>query len=244
MQFTYDAYRDLLKALINHGYEFAFYENWQEKERCVILRHDIDNDIGKALELAKVESEVGVKSTYFVLVTSDFYNVYSARSVNLLHQILECGHEIGLHFDEVRYPKIQTAEEARELIIAESQFLAKVVEVPVKSVSMHRPSKMMLEADLTIPGIINSYGKVFFKDFKYVSDSRKRWREPVEEIVDSEQYNRLHILTHAIWYNNEAIDIHDSIFNFVNAGNRARYISEMENITDLKSIMSEDEINE
>lgn len=244
MQFTYDAYRNLLQTMSDHGYEYAGYENWNEKRRCVILRHDIDNDIEKALALAKIEKQEGVKSTYFVLVTSDFYNVYSSRSVKLLQGILDCGHEIGLHFDEVRYPEICTPENAKEKILEEARFLGVVLGKEIKSVSMHRPSEMMLEANLEIPGITNSYGKIFFKDFKYLSDSRKRWREPIVEIIASEQYKRLHILTHAIWYNKENVSIHDSIYNFVNTGNRSRYLCEKENITDLEAIMNEDEILE
>ena len=61
---------------------------------------------------------------------------------------------------------------------------------------MHRPSKDFLEMDLEIPNVINSYQKKFFNDFKYVSDSRMSWRENVEEIVDSEKYSQLHILSY------------------------------------------------
>lgn len=243
MQFTYNAYRKLIKSIQENDYQIASYKNWENTPRCVILRHDIDNDIEKALKLAKVEAELGVKSTYFVLVTSDFYNVFSAKSEKMLREIVDLGHDIGLHFDEVRYPEIETPEDAREHILQESKLLSIVIEKTVDIVSMHRPSRMMLDADLEIPGMINSYGQVYFKGFKYVSDSRKRWREPVEDIVSDKAYDRLHILTHAIWYNDVDMDIHDSICQFVNAGNLQRYRSEQENITDLQSIMSEDEIN-
>ena len=244
MEFTYQAYEELLGSLKKRGYAFADYHDWENYPRCVILRHDIDNDIEKALALAELEIDKGVKSTYFVLVTSDFYNVYSAESERLLRRIMECGHEIGLHFDEKRYPEFSGAEDAVEKIVEEAALLGKIIGGPVTTVSMHRPSRMMLGADLQIPGMINSYGQVFFKEFKYVSDSRKRWREPVCEIVLGEQYERLHILTHAFWYNEDNISIHDSIYNFVNAGNRRRFILERENITDLSSIMTESEIKE
>lgn len=242
MQFTYNAYRQLIHSLLDSGYTVTSYKNWENVPRCAILRHDIDNEIEKALELAKIEQELGVKSTFFALVSSDFYNIFSAKSERLLHAISDCGHDIGLHFDEVRYPNIRTPEEACEQILVEAKLLSLAVGKPVETVSMHRPSKMMLEADLNIPGMINSYGQVYFKGFKYVSDSRRRWREPVEEIVKSKTYDRLHILTHAIWYNESEMDIHDSISAFVNAGNTQRYKAEQENITDLQSIMAETEI--
>lgn len=244
MDFTYKAYEDLIVNLEAHGYAMCSYDNWEKEKRCAILRHDIDNDIEKALEIAKVESGLDVRSTFFVLVTSDFYNVFSSKNSRLLQEIMDCGHDIGLHFDEVRYPDIDTSEDARDKILQEVHLLEQAIGRKVTAVSMHRPSKMMLEADLSIPGMINSYGNDFFKGFKYVSDSRRRWREPIEEIISSEQYERLHILTHAIWYNKMETDIHGSISSFVNSGNRMRYEAEKENITDLSTIMSEDEIKE
>lgn len=244
MDFTYDDYRALIASLRTHHYCFRTYLDWQDNERCVILRHDIDNDIKKALQLAQVERDLGVRSTFFVLVTTDFYNVFSMQNERLLKQVAACGHDIGLHFDEVRYPEITTPEDAVQLILREVQLLELALGKKVSTVSMHRPSKMILEVDLQIPGIINSYGQTYFKEFKYLSDSRRRWREPVDEIIAAEKFEKLHILTHAIWYNDRQMNIHDSISQFVNGGNRQRYEAERENITDLASIMREDEILE
>ena len=243
MHFTYEAYKRLLCSLRDHGYEICGYDDWQDKKRCVILRHDIDNDIEKALYLAGVEHEMGVKSTYFVLVSSDFYIVFSAANGSRLRELSSLGHAIGLHFDEVRYPEIKEPEDACVLIEKEARILSEAAGTPVTTVSMHRPSKMMLGADLKIPGIINSYGQTYFKDFKYLSDSRRRWREPVEEIIEKEQYDRLHILTHAIWYNESELDIHDSISAFIKKGNLFRYEAEKENITDLETIMKIEELS-
>ncbi len=242
MQFTFDAYRNLICSLREHDYEICGYHDWEDKERCVILRHDIDNDIAKALELAKVEADLGISSTYFVLVSCDFYNVFSARNARMLKELALLGHVIGLHFDELRYPEIKVPEDACSLIQREARLLEQVLGTPVTSVSMHRPSKMILEADLQIPGIVNSYGQTYFKEFKYLSDSRRRWREPVEEIIAKETYDRLHILTHAIWYNETELDIHDTIAAFIRGGNLSRYEAEKENITDLETIMKKEEL--
>lgn len=160
----------------------------------------------------------------------------------MLREISSCGHSIGLHFDEVRYSDINTPDSACKHIIEEAKLLSLAIGKPVDTVSMHRPSRKILEADLEIPGMVNSYGKIYFNEFKYVSDSRRRWREPIEDIISTEKYKRLHILTHAFWYNDVEMNIHDSIAQFVNAGNMQRYRVEQENITDLQSIMTEDEV--
>lgn len=243
MEFTYEDYQGLLKLLTKHNYRFANYKNWRETDRCVVLRHDIDYDISKAVGLSAVEKSGGVESTYFVLLTSDFYNIFSQKSIDGLRQIMANGHTIGLHFDEVRYPELEGDEEAvKEKIIEEAEILSRAVGGKVDIVSMHRPSKFVLDANLKIPGMINSYGEIYFKEFKYLSDSRRRWREPVEDIIESEKYERLHILTHAFWYNETAEDIHGSVFKFINHGNIQRYRTMEENITDLASIMEEKEI--
>lgn len=41
-----------------------------------------------------------MKSTYFVLISSDFNNPFSKASINFLEQIQSYRHESGLHFDE------------------------------------------------------------------------------------------------------------------------------------------------
>lgn len=59
MKFTYDAYQKLIERLKDKEYRIADYKSWQEEERCVILRHDIDTDISKAVKLASIEEMGG-----------------------------------------------------------------------------------------------------------------------------------------------------------------------------------------
>ena len=105
MRFTVDGYVEMLDALRESGYGIADYSCWDEYEKCAILRHDVDFDMYQALSMAKVECKQGVKSTYFVLLTSDFYNIHSAANRRLLNEIRGMGHTIGLHFDETAYPE-------------------------------------------------------------------------------------------------------------------------------------------
>lgn len=236
MHFTYAAYRELIEKLRVHGYTFASYHDWEQYDRSVILRHDIDYSIPKALNLARIEKELGVKSTYFVLLTSDLYNIFSKKNAEMLREISRLGHEIGIHFDESRYTVVENME---KLIVNEAMVLGKVIEKKVSTVSMHRPSKDLLEKNLQIKGLINSYSDVFFGKFKYLSDSRRRWREAVEDIIEADKYMQLHILTHAFWYNDAEKDIYESVRDFIEAANKERYVTMAENITDLESIYRE-----
>lgn len=237
--FTFRGYSELIDTLREYGYEFADYHNYTEHERCVILRHDIDNSIEKALTIAGVENEKGVKSTFFVLLRTDFYNPASKKGLAGLKKIQAFGHEIGLHFDEMAYEGL---DEVGDAIKHEANILSDILGTPITTVSMHRPSQKTLDANYDLDPMVNSYGKTFFYDFKYLSDSRRRWREPALDIIKSGEYDRLHILTHPIWYQEEEESIHDTIKRFVTSANRERYAQEAENIKDIESILGINEI--
>lgn len=238
--FTNQGYKDLILSLRAHGYTFANYHNWHEFSKPVIIRHDIDNSLEKALQLAKIENEMGLQSTYFVLLTSEFYNVFSARAHGCLKELQALGHSIGLHFDEKRYPaSFGDPKKCKEHILQEASVLAHELDTPIMVVSMHRPSREMLEADLSIPGMVNSYGNVFFKEFKYLSDSRRCWREPVADIIAQEKFPKLHILTHPFWYYNQEKSLWETVTEFIKEGAKARYLAMKDNIKDIENILSE-----
>lgn len=222
MEFTYGAYQNLVELILNCGYEVCDYFNIKNKKKAVILRHDIDQSIEDALKFAKIENDLGVSSTYFVLLTSDFYNVCSKKSYELINKIYSLGHDIGLHFDETVYDNLND-EEYIGCVLKEVNLLSEIVGLPIESVSMHRPSVKTLQSDYKMPNIINSYSKIFFNNYKYLSDSRRHWREPVNEIINSEEYNKLHILTHPFWYNDDEISLHDTLFNFISDAQKDRY---------------------
>ena len=181
MEFTYTAYRELLDFLRQGGYAFTDYHDYQSYPRCVILRHDIDNSLPQALRLAEIEAEEGVKSTWFVLLRTDFYNPASAASQRILRRLGELGHEIGLHFDEMAYASESgigsyASSSTEELIVREAGILADICGCPITTVSMHRPSKVTLEADLQIPGMVNSYGQTSSTSPTAAAVGGSRWR--------------------------------------------------------------------
>lgn len=64
----------------------------------VAMRHDIDHDLGVALDMSVVEREVGDRrATYFILHTQAYCR--DERFLDRLRQLVDDGHEIGLHLD-------------------------------------------------------------------------------------------------------------------------------------------------
>lgn len=241
MEFTYKAYESLIALLRENGYAVRNYHNWETAPRCVILRHDIDFSLDSAVELAALEQRLGVSSTYFVLLTSDFYNPASPGSLAKLRTIQSMGHEIGLHFDAKAYPE-GTEQELVEHIRKEMDILSQLLGGPVSTMSMHRPSATVLESNLKIQGVEISYEKTFFCDFKYLSDSRRHWREPVLDIIRSQAYDHLHILTHAFWYHQQEQDIAQSVTAFVRSAAGERYLQMADNIRSIGEILQKSEV--
>jgi hypothetical protein len=104
--FTYNSYQELLNLIIDSGYSITNYHTHAEYEKSCIIRHDIDADIEKAVKLAEIESEFSrteIRTTYFVLLKSNLYNIIEKTNIKNLKQIIEFGHNIGLHFDETQY---------------------------------------------------------------------------------------------------------------------------------------------
>ena len=193
--------------------------------------------------MAEHEAALGVAATYYVLLRTDLYSVFSKASVAGLKRIMELGGRIGLHFDETCYPQAMgKPEEVKKLILAEKDMLETIIGKPVTTVSMHQPSRQIIEAELDIPGMINSYRAEFFKDMKYVSDSCRNWREPVIDIINSKEHDRIHILTHALWWHDENISLHDTLCSYINEANMIRYEALMSQVEKYREIMPASEV--
>lgn len=245
MQFTYESYADMLRNLRDKGYQFRNYRNWQKEDRTVILRHDVDYSLQKAVPLSAVENEIcpeGANATYFLLVSTNFYNIHSKSSRECIQQIIQNGGNIGLHFDETQYA-ISDEEEMKQYVHDEAAILSDLTGQKVDAVSMHRPSKQFLCSNLSFPGIINSYEETYFQKMKYVSDSRRHWRENVDEIIERADQPRLHILTHPFWYREGSErNLQDTLREAILTASLDYYDNLNENFRDLEGEIARSEI--
>ena len=238
MEFTYKAYEGLVNLIRDEGYDFKGYHDFDEKP-SVIMRHDIDLDVKKAYELSLFEDKLGLKSTYFALLNTDFYNLASNTCKDLLKDMIARGHEVGLHFDEARYAGLDSYE---AIVEREAGVLAEILETPVKAVSMHRPSEKALTGDWKFEGIVNSYSSLFFKEFKYLSDSRMNWRENPENAIKSGEFKHIQIVTHPFWYGESQGEFKALLLKFAKAGGSERYDALCDNIKDFETVIKKEEI--
>ena len=242
MKFTYKAYEELLMFLKRSRYEICNYENYKRSNRCVILRHDVDFSLEAALRFAEIEHKHNVQSTYFILLSTGFYNPFHKKAYDIITEIRKMGHDIGLHFDEARY-SISNEYEFAWYVEKEASILSEGLNISINVVSMHRPSRWVLDNNLKFNNLINSYSKEFFSNFKYLSDSRMNWREDVYQVIQSNTYDRLHILTHPIWYGGKQSNIKDILLDFINKQRYIYYENIRDNIRNLDEIFQKDDIS-
>ncbi|MDX4011749.1 hypothetical protein Q6A86_01995 [Aliarcobacter skirrowii] len=88
-------------------YDFCKNQSLNYKNKLLIaIRHDIDSDIIAAAQQAKIENELGIKSSWYVLHTAPYYG-YFDNDIFYRHNcmayyykyIQDLGHEVGLHTD-------------------------------------------------------------------------------------------------------------------------------------------------
>ncbi len=242
-KFTYEYYTSLLKLLLDRGYVPTSYGCKDVPDKCFILRHDVDYSLSKTLNIGEIDRELNISSVFFVQLSSGFYNVFSREGYSILDSLQSKGHEIGLHFDEQKYPNdFGVPDRIRERIIEESGILSHATGNPVRKVSMHRPSSEIINSDIKIPGMINTYGSEYIRVFKYVSDSRRRWREPFEKYIRNEEYNKFQILVHPFWYSEVDFSIEDSVMRFIRNATLERYNELDNNIRDLNDLLRREDI--
>jgi len=242
IEFSNDFYIHLLETIKANGYQFKFYDELLSNQKYVILRHDIDFSLNQAMKMAVNEHINDVKSTYFFLLTSNFYNLHSKESTQILKKIKSLGHDIGLHFDETKYSGCtidQLVIEARK----EAETLTNIVGEKINKISMHRPSAKLLESNVSFgEDFINTYSIMFFKDIKYISDSRMNWKENPLDVISSNKYTKIQILTHPIWYNIKSEQPKDILMKFIRDASKELYSNIEQNITNLNDLLGINEI--
>ena len=207
--FSLAAYSTMLSAFLQAGYQFRkFVSNATQSsdEPYILLRHDIDFSLDYALAVATLEHNLGIVSTFFVLLHSPIYNALSKRSLEALAAIHQQGHDIALHYDLgfVGRQVLQDRPALHESIAQELQLLSIACPfICTQVISFHRPRRHRLNpSEIQLPaGISHTYDSRYTAAIAYFSDSLSRWGNG--HPLDSETFARrlpMQLLTHPIWW--------------------------------------------
>lgn len=206
--FTERSYSTILAAAAAH-YSFERYGT-SSAERHVIWRHDVDVSVHRAVRLAELESECGVRATYCFWLHSPFYNLLERAVGDRAKKALACGdHALGLHFETGHYGRIDSTDVLAELIAREAAVLEQILERPVEAFSFHNPGSvnddLAFDAD-RIAGLPNAYSAALRERYAYISDSNGYWRHRrLPDVVHAATDEFLHVLTHPVWWQDQAM---------------------------------------
>ena len=193
--FSLDHYKEIINNALSAGYTFSGFQE-PAKDMQIYLRHDVDVSLDMALQLAQVDADLGVRSTFFVLPNAPTYNILEDDAIDKIEQMVTLGHYVGLHID---LPKTRTnTEQTTYLMYGFYKMMLPIVPV----VSYHRPSQLDNRIfGMQLQGLVNTYENRFMKDCKYISDSSGQWKEgcPCHVLADG-VYPRVQLLTHPLWW--------------------------------------------
>tara|TARA_B100001996_G_scaffold110537_1_gene83651 strand:+ start:3082 stop:3792 length:711 start_codon:yes stop_codon:yes gene_type:complete len=201
-------YKSLLLSFKTRGYIFSSFLNYQ-KSKSIILRHDVDFNIDYAYQMACIEKKLGIKSSYFFLMTSNFYNIFSSKNINLIKKIKKMGNTISVHFDPSIYKNISKG------LINELKIFEKTFNVKIKIFSLHRPRKF-IKKESFLRRIKHTYQKEFFQNITYISDSGGSfsYKDPINS-ADFKNFKTIQLLIHPIWWMQNGSDPSKKIFNWI-----------------------------
>lgn len=187
-------YLELIQAFNNCGYFIGKFNGNLSGNSHLVIRHDIDIDIAAALEMAQIEHELGIASTYFISMRSPFYNPFSASNTIKIKKIHDLGHDVGTHINF----KLQDGDPFNDINIMKSNF-------PFLNsgiATVHHPENMgMIKNMLNNAAINSTYGQIFDGSMDYISDSTGKWRygHPLESNTIRMRKSVI-LLTHPIWW--------------------------------------------
>ena len=218
--FSYNEYKNIINLIKSNLPIIDFSEVTEKTEKFCVLRHDIEFSIDRAYELAKVEKELGVTSTYTVQVRNNTYNALSEKNIDLIKRIKDLGHHIGLH----QNPPLMEAKELGRYIMTDIQILEHFYGFEIDRFAFHRPKKEYLASYVMLENKINCYDKKFFHyfdekpdklDVLYLSDSNHKWKFGYPLDFDLSKVDKLQLLTHPYSWTDEGYDNYGNYLSLI-----------------------------
>ena len=247
LDFTFAKFRELCDALSSSGYELLTIRDYlqgnNERERFIILRHDIDVKPERGLKMAEIEKEHGIRSTYYIRMTEEVFKPI------IIRKIAELGHEIGYHYETLDKAK---GDEDNAVKIFKQE-LDKLREVcNVDTICAHGNSLTSWDnrnlwnnynfKDYDIIG--EAYLSINFDNILYLSDTGRNWgnrykvkdivynsynnvlsgiksTDDVIELLKQKKVNQMCILSHASWVDGFGVWMKELVWKKIkNAGKR------------------------
>ncbi len=211
--YSIDHYLHILRNALDIGYKFSFFdEEVSSSSPMIFLRHDIDFSLEQAEKICIIENNLGIKSTYFILLNSLTYNPQEKEHFRVLEFIIDSGHRIGLH--------IEYCNDFHNNLCKQLKILELITGTVIKCFSLHNPDPQVIKKlnDTSSNDIINVYDDKFTKDIAYISDSNQR-TPCICTFMNNEYMRDTQVLTHPLWWQENADTCNHIINSYIEKEN-------------------------
>mgnify|MGYP001170929855 FL=1 len=199
--FSYHNYAQLLNQISGYLPIMSYDEINSSTSRFLIIRHDVEFSINRSYAMALIEEKLGISSNYFFQIRSNSYNLLSKQNIDMILSIKKMGHKVGLHVHLGSYNENQ---DIKDYIINDINILSNILGISINSFSFHRPIRKILEKNLKIDGLLNTYQDLFFEltdDYenakvRYISDSNHQWKYGDPFNLKFENIQKVQLLIH------------------------------------------------
>jgi hypothetical protein len=197
-RFSLELYAHTLETAKNLGYEFPTVSDLKHgahsRGRFLLLRHDIDVSPRYALAMAQLEHRMGIRSSYYVLLHSLYYNAAAPPHWDALREIVSLGFEVGLHYETDFFEN--RGLDPLEGVLHDVAALENILQTKIVSVSQHRPASSTFLQKLN-EHYVDAYNHDLMHNVRYISDSGFKWRgETLLDLLGKE--DRIHALLHPV----------------------------------------------
>jgi hypothetical protein len=199
--FTLRHYTEIIEAYQAAGYAVVSTRDYLKNKpgRYVVMRHDLDIAIDRALAMSAIELGQRCTATYFMRLHARYYNLLSDDSIKILKSILSAGHEIGLHLEPGMVERLAVPI---EVYLAQVRaFLSGILDTPLTTLSQHYAGTRLVELSPAcwLDGWYDITNQKAMGNAKYLSDSGGRWREGCL-CKWLGKVDGIHVTTHPIWW--------------------------------------------
>ena len=214
--FDYDTYRYILRRVSESRVNLLFPEvAGRDDEPYFLLRHDVDYSPSAALRMAEEEARLGLRATYFILLSSPFYNILSESFCNVPRRLVELGHDVGVHYDLGVYETMDWVSPPA-LLHQHAGLLGALSGRPVQTISMHNPSTSGVDPFSASTEFINAYDPRFTEAITYISDSCGAWRNQASFLFEEAEIPpQVQLLVHPIFWQDRTADRWSRLDRFV-----------------------------
>jgi hypothetical protein len=186
--FTYDVYERLIDAVVDHDYETLTVREYVSREtrpeRFFLMRHDVDRKPENALDMARIEADAGVATSYYFRSIDKTYRPELFRAIEAL------GHEVGYHYEDVDRADgdVERARESFGRNLARLRTVTQVDTVCMHGNPLTPHDNRDMWADKPDFDAYALHGEAYlsvdFTDLAYYSDTGRTWRDGVLKVKD------------------------------------------------------------